>query len=129
MTKVKTGKPTLTLTVRSGAPAQALMSLRIGVPKGLELDRKAFKRGLRVSARAINTSRVTKGIRVVKGRLSLSALPAGASSVVVTLSKGALTASRKVRKRGRKQTLRFPVRVADATNEAVNLRPRVRPRS
>jgi hypothetical protein len=129
MTKVKTGKPTLTLTVRSGAPAQALMSLRIGVPKGLELDRKAFKRGLRVNARAINTSRVTKGIRLVKGRLSLSTLPAGASSVVVTLSKGALTANKKVRKRGRKQTLRFPVRVADATNEAVNLRPRVRPRS
>jgi hypothetical protein len=124
--RVKSGSPTMTLSIsRIGAPAgERITGVRIRLPNGLA-GRSAKKTRVTVS-RTLSRS----AYKLSRGALRITNVgTGGAQTVKATFRKGSLKAGSKLRRKGRKQTLTFKVRVTDASNRVYNLNVRVKPKS
>ena len=126
ITRVRTGRPTVRVTVGAANDAPDLRLVRVLLPNALKAKPKRAKKGARAK---LGTRPLTrKAISLTKdGELRLT-LPEGARTVTATLRKGAVRVGRKLRKSKppRKLKLRVAVRDADGTRPITTLK--VRPR-
>jgi hypothetical protein len=126
ITRLRTGKPTVRLTVAAAARAPGLREVRLLLPSKLHAKPKRARRGARAKAGAVKLPR--RAIRLSRdGELRL-ALPEGTRTLTAKLSKGSIRAGRKLaRKRHpKRQRVRVLVRDSDGPRPAVTLK--VRPR-
>jgi hypothetical protein len=126
ITRLRTGKPTVRLTVAAAARAPGLREVRLLLPSKLHAKPKRARRGARAKAGAVKLPR--RAIRLSRdGELRL-ALPEGTRTLTAKLSKGSIRAGRKLaRKRHpKRQRVRVLVRDSDGPRPPVTLK--VRPR-
>ena len=130
ISRVRSGRPDLTLNVsRAGATGDhALRTVRVALPKGLTINRRAARRRLVVTAGGKRLARS----RYVVGRRGVTVDQVGAEGVEtvrIRVRGGALKASRAIRRKGRDQRLAFGVRATDQVLKGFSLRVRLKPRS
>jgi len=126
ITRLRTGKPKLRLSVAAAEGSPGLREVRLLLPDALRAKPKRARRGAR--AKAGTTKLPRSAIKLTRdGELRVT-LPENTRTLGATLSKGALRVSRKL-KRKRKpkpQELRVLVRDDDGSRPPVTLK--VRPR-
>jgi hypothetical protein len=124
---VKRGRIDLTVDVgRDDAKGNLRMkSVRITLPKGLTVRKSAARRRADLGGRRISRSRLSLSSR----RLTVSRLGKGLARVELRLRPGALKASRAIRRRGTRQTIRIKVRAVDRANRAYNFTLSLKPKS
>jgi hypothetical protein len=125
ITRLRTGKPTVRLSVAAADGAPALREVRL-LLDALHAKPKRAGRGARAKAGTVKLPR--SAVRLSRdGELRL-ALPEGARTLTATLSKGAIRAGRKLKRKRhpKRQPLRVLVRDSDGPRPPVTLK--VRPR-
>jgi hypothetical protein len=126
ITRLRTGRPTVRLTVTAAADAPDLRQVRVLLPDALRTKPKRARAGARAKTGAGKLGR--SGIKLNRdGELRLT-LPAATRTVTATLSKGTVRVGRKLKraKKPRRQSLRVIVTDADGPRPARTLK--VRPR-
>jgi hypothetical protein len=126
ITRLRTGKPTVRLSVAAADGAPGLHEVRLLLPDALHAKPKRAGRGARAKAGTVKLPR--SAVRLSRdGELRL-ALPEGARTLTATLSKGAIRAGRKLKRKRhpKRQPLRVLVRDSDGPRPPVTLK--VRPR-
>jgi subtilase family serine protease len=125
LTGVARGRPTLSLTIVSGARAAALKSVTIALPAGL---RFAARRGA-VTVTGARGGRVSFSARIVRGRLQITlASPQTKIGVRVTYAGISTTGGLAGRVRGhRVKSLQVTVTATDAARHGSTLTAHVRP--
>jgi hypothetical protein len=126
ITRLRTGKPTVRLSVAAAGGAPGLREVRLLLPSALTAKPKRARRGARARAGAVKLPR--RAIKLTRDGELRVALPEGTRTLRATLSKGAVRAGRKLRRKRKpkRQALRVLVRDADGSRPAVTLK--VRPR-
>ena len=105
LTRLRGGRPALRLRARN--PDRAVRRLSVRLPKGLRLTRRAAAR-----TRVVLTGAgVAAKVRVRKGRLVVTVDHGGSPKLDVRLNRGALRASRALRRAGHGKQLRLRVGV------------------
>jgi hypothetical protein len=126
ITRLRTGRPRLRLTVAAALGAADLRTVRVLLPDALQAKPRRARRGVRARTGAGPLGR--SAVRLSRdGDLRLT-LPDGTRTVTATLAKGAVKVGRKLRRahKPRRLALRFLVADADGPREATTLK--VRPR-
>ena len=124
--RLRTGKPTIRLSVAAADGAPALREVRLLLPDKLHAKPKRAGRGARAKAGTVKLPR--SAIRLTRhGELRL-ALPEGTRTLSAKLSKGAIRVGRKLKRKRhpKRQRLRVLVRDSDGPRPPVTLK--VRPR-
>jgi hypothetical protein len=124
--RLRTGKPTLRLSVAAADGAPGLREVRLLLPDALRAKPRRARRGVR--ARAGSTLLPSSATTLTRDGELRVALPVGTRTLRATLSKGAVRVGRKLRRKRkpRRQELRVLVRDSDGPRPAVTLK--VRPR-
>ena len=123
ISKVRTGRPTLVLTVRPGTARRAAQ-VRLTLPRGMRFDRRRRARNVRLNNKSLSTRRY----RMTTRTITLTNPPTG--TLRLTLKGGVIrVTSATLRRRPRARRLTFPVRVVTSAYGITNLRPRALPRS
>lgn len=124
--RLRTGKPTVRLSVAAADGAPGLREVRLLLPDALRAKPRRARRGVRATA---GSTLLPSGATTLTrdGELRV-ALPEGTRTLRATLSKGAVRVGRKLRRKRkpRRQELRVLVRDTDGPRPAVTLA--VRPR-
>ena len=126
ITRLRTGRPTVRLTVTAAADAPDLRQVRVLLPDALRTKPKRARAGARAKTGAGKLAR--SAIKLNRdGELRLT-LPAATRTVTATLSKGTVRVGRKLKraKKPKRQSLRVIVTDADGPRPARTLK--VRPR-
>ena len=126
ITRLRTGRPQVRITVTAGAGAPDLRQVRVLLPDALQAKPKRARAGLR--ARTGSGPLARTAIKLTRdGELRLT-LTGAARTVTATLSKGVVRVGRKLKraKKPKRQSLRFLVTDADGARPAATLK--VRPR-
>jgi hypothetical protein len=126
ITRLRTGRPTVRLSVVAADGAPGLREVRLLLPSALRAKPRRARRGARAKAGGVRLPRTAIKLTRV-GELRV-ALPEGTRTLRATLSKGAVRVGRKLRRKRkpRRQELRVLVRDSDGPRPAVTLK--VRPR-
>jgi hypothetical protein len=126
ITRLRTGRPTVRVTVTAAADAPALRQVRVRLPGALRTKPKRARKGARARTGAGRLAR--SAIKLgAGGKLQLT-LPAGTRTVTATLAKGTVRVGRKLKraKKPKRQSLSVVVTDADGPRPAALLK--VRPR-
>jgi len=126
ITRLRTGKPTLRLSVSAADAAPGLREVRLLLPNALRAKPKRARRGARAKTGTAKLPR--SAIKLLRdGELRIT-LPEGTRALSATLSKGTLRVSRKLerKRKPKSQALRVLVRDDDGSRPPVTLK--VRPR-
>jgi hypothetical protein len=126
ITRLRTGRPTVRLTVTAAADAPDLRQVRVLLPDALRTKPNRARAGARAKTGAGKLAR--SAIKLNRdGELRLT-LPAATRTVTATLSKGTVRVGRKLKraKKPKRQSLRVIVTDADGPRPARTLK--VRPR-
>jgi hypothetical protein len=126
ITRLRTGRPTVRLTVTAAADAPDLRQVRVLLPDALRTKPRRARAGARAKTGAGKLAR--RAIKLNRdGELRLT-LPAATRTVTATLSKGTVRVGRKLKraKKPKRQSLRVIVTDADGPRPARTLK--VRPR-
>jgi hypothetical protein len=124
--RLRTGKPTVRLSVAAADGAPGLREVRLLLPDALRAKPRRARRGVR--ARAGSALLPSSAIALTRDGELRVALPEGTRTLRATLSKGAVRVGRKLRRKRKpgRQELRVLVRDSDGPRPAVTLA--VRPR-
>lgn len=126
LTGVRRGRPKLSVVVRRGGSARRnnLKNTRFTVAKGVRLTRKARKRLV------VRTSKRDRSFSANKRVFNDTSFPGGRAAKLTVKSKGrALTTTRKIRRKGKRQKLTFRFRIKVQGGRTFTVVKRVRPRS
>jgi hypothetical protein len=126
VTRLRTGRPTVRLSVTAGKESPELREVRLLLPNALQAKPKRARKGATVRTGSAKLPRTA--IKLTRdGELRLT-LPAGTKAVRATLAKGTVRVGRKLRraKKPRRLALRVLVRDAHGPRPAIELK--VRPR-
>jgi hypothetical protein len=125
ITRLRTGRPKVRLTVTAGSDSPDLRDVRLLLPNALEPRPKRARKG--ATARTGTAKLPRTAIKLTDSSLRLT-LPEGTRTVRATLAKGAIKVGRKLRraKRPKRQALRVLVRDAHGPRPAIELK--VKPR-
>jgi hypothetical protein len=124
ITRLRTGRPTVRLTVTAAADAPDLRQVRVLLPDALRTKPKRARAGARAKTGAGKLARTA--IKLNRdGELRLT-LPTATRTVTATLSKGAVRVGRKLKraKKPKRQSLRVLVTDADGPRPAKTLKVR-----
>lgn len=123
LSKVRTGSPTLRVKL-TGVSGRRLRTVKLTLPKGLSFKKGKARRkiAVRVGGKALR-GRPRGGRRTLR----IDSLKAG--RVQITAGRGTLRASRKLRKRGKRQRLAFKLTGSDTNRAPYRVRVKVRPSS
>jgi hypothetical protein len=126
VTRLRTGKPTVRLSVTASEGASGLREVRLLLPTALRAKPRRARRGARAKA---GTTRLPRSAITLTrdGELRI-ALPEGTRTLGATLAKGAVRVGRKVARKRRPQRLSLRVLVRDADGPRPPLTLKVRPR-
>jgi hypothetical protein len=124
--RLRTGRPTVRVTVRAGADAPDLRQVRVLLPDALQAKPKRARAGARATTGAGKLARTA--IRLNRdGDLRLT-LPPATRTVTATLSKGAVRVGRKLKRAKKPKRLSLRVLVTDADGPRPARTLKVRPK-
>jgi hypothetical protein len=128
VTRLASGRPTVTLKVRRAADGAKLKNVAVTLPPGLTFDAAAVRRGL--SGKAGNRRVSVRGVSVKGRKLTIAKLPSKTADVLrLVLSRGAVVADAKLKARAkRRPKLAFVARVVDAKGARFTVKRSVRAR-
>jgi hypothetical protein len=124
--RLRSGRPTVRVTVKAGADAPDLRQVRVLLPDALQAKPKRARAGARAATGAGKLAR--KAIKLNRdGELRLT-LPSGVRTVSATLSKGAVRVGRKLKRAKKPKRLSLRVLVTDADGPRPARTLKVRPK-
>ncbi len=126
ITRLRTGKPTVRLSVAAAAGAAGLREVRLLLPSALRAKPRRARRGVRARVGTVALPRTA--ITLTRDGELRIALPEGTRTLRAKLAKGAVRVGRKLRRKRKpgRQELRVLVRDSDGPRPPVTLK--VRPR-
>lgn len=122
---VKKGRPTLAMSIKRGSavkPSNPRVS-RVTLPKGMKFTKKGKKR----TVVKVNGKRV-KTFKAKRRRLTIRS-KSRTRRISVRTKRGAVEESRKIRRKGKQQRLKFKARVKVQDGKTYRITKRVKPRS
>lgn len=122
ITRLRTGRPTVRVTVKAAGDAADLHTVRVLLPDALQVKPKRVRRGVR--ARTGSGPLAATAVKLTRdGELRLT-LPERTRTVSATLAKGAVRVSRKLRRarKPHRMSLRVLVTDADGVRPATTLK-------
>jgi hypothetical protein len=128
VTRLASGQPSIVVKMSRAAGGSKLKAVTVTLPSGLTFDRAAVRRGL--SGKAGNKRVSVSGVKVNGRKLTIAKLPSKTADVVrLVLSRGAVRASSKLRKRAKSRPrLAFAARGTDAKGAHFTVKRTVRGR-
>jgi hypothetical protein len=124
--RLRSGRPTVRVTVKAGADAPDLRQVRVLLPDALRAKPKRARAGARAATGAGKLAR--KAIKLNRdGELRLT-LPSATRTVAATLSKGAVRVGRKLKRAKKPKRLSLRVLVTDADGPRPATTLKVRPK-
>ena len=119
LTKLKSGKPVLKVTVRKAKNGVRLTSTSVRLPSNVKGSPKGAKKGLRVVAGGKRVAR--SGLKVTSKTMSIRLSKTGRSVISLLAQKGAVAPSKKLRTARRLPKVKLRLTVRDTDNRTFTL--------